>query len=221
MDEAEHLADQLALLAHGRLVCYGSLDYLKSQYDTGFFLKLNPYENAFLDSNAALNFVRSHLGSDVRVKKHRRLKDVDTLELELPSKEKEKFADFCDELDLKKNYLNIHSYSIRQVNLNDIFIKICNSVSADGNAVDFYVRRDSAGDIKTVLHSEIPEIPSEKWSNVSKMSHFKTCCRRILIAGKSTRIWMGLHYVMPLFIIYIVILETKNLISPTFIEHPE
>lgn len=154
MDEAENLADRLVLLAHGRLVCSGSLDYLKSQYDTGYFLKLVPFSNEFIDANAVVNFVRSLLGPKVQVKRHRRLKDVDTLELELPSKEKDHFADFCDELDQKKSALHIMKYSIRQVNLNDIFIKICSSIAADGYAVDLYVRRDSAGDIKTVLTCE-------------------------------------------------------------------
>lgn len=151
MDEAEHLADRLALIAHGRLVCFGGLDYLKSQYDTGYFLKLVPFTSQFIDANAVVNFVRGILGENVHIKRHKRLKDVDTLELELPSKEKDNFTDFCDELEQKKVDLHIMKYSIRQVHLNDIFIKICSSVAADGHALDLYVRRDSAGDIKTVL----------------------------------------------------------------------
>lgn len=151
MDEAEHLADTLALIAHGRLVCCGSLNFLKSQYDTGYFLKLVPVgEN--VDSNAVVKFAKGILGPKVQIKRHKRLKDVDTLELELPSNEMNHFADFCAELDKKMDDLSIKKYSIRQVTLNDIFIKICSSVASGGYAVDLYVRKDSAGDIKTVLN---------------------------------------------------------------------
>ena len=32
MDEAEYLGDRVALLSHGKIICYGTPNYLKEQY---------------------------------------------------------------------------------------------------------------------------------------------------------------------------------------------
>ena len=32
MDEAEYLGDRIALLSHGKIICYGTPNYLKEQY---------------------------------------------------------------------------------------------------------------------------------------------------------------------------------------------
>ncbi|CAL8070749.1 unnamed protein product [Orchesella dallaii] len=154
IDEADYLADRVALLAHGRLICYGSLDYLKQNYDTGYFLKIIPSPGVVrLDTNAIIKIIQDHMGPDIPIpiRRHTRMKDVDVLELELPANQNVKFAAMCEELEQNKANLCIDRYSMRQVSLSDIFIRICSSVAAQGSAVDLYVRRDSVGELRSAL----------------------------------------------------------------------
>lgn len=40
MEEAETLADKIAIISHGQLLCYGPSIQLKRRYETGYVLKL-------------------------------------------------------------------------------------------------------------------------------------------------------------------------------------
>lgn len=40
MEEAETLADKIAIISHGELLCHGTSVQLKRQYATGYILKL-------------------------------------------------------------------------------------------------------------------------------------------------------------------------------------
>jgi ATP-binding cassette subfamily A (ABC1) protein 3 len=152
MDEAEYLADRIALLSHGKLICFGSVNFLKSQYDTGYFLKLEPLPFApSLDTNAIVALLQAKLGKYAREKRNKKLEEVDSLTIELPRSQLNKFAEICDELDQQQVALGFKTYSIREVGLSDIFIKICESIASEHDAPDLYVRRDSAGDIKSAL----------------------------------------------------------------------
>ncbi|ODM93331.1 ATP-binding cassette sub-family A member 3 [Orchesella cincta] len=220
MDEAEFLADRVALLAHGRLICYGSIDFLKSNYDTGYFLKIEPISDVNrLDASGIMKIVHNHLGPDVPIttKRHTRIKDVDTLELELPANQRLKFADVCDELEEKKAALSISRYSIRQVSLNDIFIRICSSVAAQGAAADLYVRRDSVGEIRSALrcaYMKIPE-PPEKSAMISGQRHqIYALLKKQWVVVKTSYHELLLYYFVPLLLIWIVVFQAKLFILP-------
>lgn len=40
MEEAEALADKIAIISHGQLLCYGPSIQLKKKFETGYILKL-------------------------------------------------------------------------------------------------------------------------------------------------------------------------------------
>ncbi|CAH8451204.1 unnamed protein product [Heterobilharzia americana] len=50
MDEADILGDRIAIISHGKLKCYGSSLYLKSNYGQGYYLILE-YKKKFLSNN--------------------------------------------------------------------------------------------------------------------------------------------------------------------------
>lgn len=47
MEEAETLADKIAIISHGELLCYGTSMELKRKYATGYILKLLTIEKKF------------------------------------------------------------------------------------------------------------------------------------------------------------------------------
>lgn len=155
MDEAEYLADKIALLVHGRLICYGSGEFLKKQYNTGYFLKCEPFKDVRLDASALLELVKARLGPGAVVQKKTIVKEVDNVTIELPISEFTKFVQLCEDLDKSFVRLGIKKYSFKKVGLSDIFIKICESIAVDQDSADLYVRRDSAGDIRTALTCNI------------------------------------------------------------------
>ncbi|XP_035716109.1 ATP-binding cassette sub-family A member 9-like [Folsomia candida] len=151
MDEAEYLADKIALLAHGRLICYGSVEFLKKQYDTGYFLKCSPFRDVKLDAQAILALVRNRVGENAEEQKNSTIKDVDNLIIELPIVDFLKFSELCEDFDRNQIKMGIKKYTFKQIGLNDIFIKICESISIDKDGPDLYVRRDSAGDVRSAM----------------------------------------------------------------------
>lgn len=211
MDEAEQLADRVAFLAHGRLVCYGSMSFLRSQYETGYFLRVQPQPQGRVDTSAVLGLIKHILGDDAHVneRQHIREKDVDSLLIELPTNQKSNLAELCEELEVLKDSYRIGKFSLRQVSLNDIFIKICNAVVAEGGAMDLYVRRNSTGDIKTTLTTELPELMDKNELDRSSGRQFMTLLKKHWILAKSTYKATLAHFVVPLIIIVVVVYQAK------------
>lgn len=59
MEEAECLADKIAIISHGTLLCYGPSIQLKRKYETGYVLKLLTTEQ--FSYSSALEVIRKYV----------------------------------------------------------------------------------------------------------------------------------------------------------------
>lgn len=116
MEEAETLADKIAIISHGKLLCYGPSIQLKRKYDTGYVLKLLTTER-FGYSNT-LEVIRRYV-PEAREKAYVK----PTLSITLPYKNQDSFAQMLKELELQQNNLGITSISITNSSLEDVFLK--------------------------------------------------------------------------------------------------
>lgn len=116
MEEAETLADKIAIIAHGQLLCYGPSIQLKRKYETGYVLKLLTNECFCYDSTIKTikEFVPELIEKSY-VKP--------TLNLTLPYKYQEHFSMMLRRLEQDQKNLGITSISITNSSLEDVFLK--------------------------------------------------------------------------------------------------
>ncbi|ODM94442.1 ATP-binding cassette sub-family A member 3, partial [Orchesella cincta] len=211
VDEAEFLADRIALLAHGRLICFGSLDFLRRSYDTGYFLKLEHIPGAPpINKNGVMAIIRTHMGANIPInfRNPTRSKDIDSLELELPYKQQKFFADLFEELEKKRANMSVKKLTIKRVSLSDIFIKICCSAAAEGSPADLYVRRNDS-------KAEIPALPEKAERNHSRYYHIIALLKKRRTVFKSLKISSSLLYsFLPLSIVVMVLFQSKVFVLP-------
>lgn len=119
MEEAETLADKIAIISQGTLLCYGPSIQLKRKFDTGYVLKLLTSEN--FSYSVTLETIRRYV-PDAKEKAFVK----PTLTIVLPYKYQEAFADMLKELENEQKNLGIDSISITNSSLEDVFLK-CDS----------------------------------------------------------------------------------------------
>lgn len=116
MEEAEALADKIAIISHGQLLCYGPSIQLKRRFETGYILKLLTNEQfkqvdtvdsiqKFVPDMALKSFVKP------------------TLIISLPYKYQATFPELLGQLEKKQQELGISSISITNSSLEDVFLK--------------------------------------------------------------------------------------------------
>lgn len=116
MEEAEALADKIAIISHGQLLCYGPSIQLKRRFETGYILKLLTNEQfkqvdtvdliqKFVPDMALKSFVKP------------------TLIISLPYKYQTTFPELLGLLEKKQQELGISSVSITNSSLEDVFLK--------------------------------------------------------------------------------------------------
>lgn len=116
MEEAEALADKIAIISHGQLLCYGPSIQLKRRFETGYILKLLTNEQfkqvhtvdliqKFVPDMALKSFVKP------------------TLIISLPYKYQATFPELLGQLETKQHDLGISSISITNSSLEDVFLK--------------------------------------------------------------------------------------------------
>ena len=71
MDEAEHLADRVAIISNGSLQVCGSALFLKNKYGSGFFIEVEP-ENLGANSQQNLQLLlKENTGLNQVISSHR------------------------------------------------------------------------------------------------------------------------------------------------------
>lgn len=130
MQEADNLADRIAILSHGKLKCCGSSLYLKNKYGVGYYLTLVKQPNVASPQHTALivNFISNYipdakLTSDVHAE----------ISFQLPLSSASRFDAFFTDLDLKKDELNIRNYSVSVTTLEEVFINVSNKAEVPVN----------------------------------------------------------------------------------------
>lgn len=116
MEEAEALADKIAIISHGQLLCYGPSIQLKRRFETGYILKLLTMEPFRQVETVELiqRFV-----PDMKLKSFVK----PTLIISLPYKYQATFPDLLSQLERRQPELGISSISITNSSLEDVFLK--------------------------------------------------------------------------------------------------
>ena len=121
MEEADVLADRIAIIAEGKLKCCGSPMFLKTMYGSGYYLTLVASHKAVLMHNLEEieSFVtRSIQDSSLIMNANK------SLTFQLPGSQTMKFVRFFKRLDRRLNSLGLESYSISATTLEEVFLKI-------------------------------------------------------------------------------------------------
>ena len=126
-DEADILADKIAILANGRLRCVGSSLFLKKRYGVGYHLGI---EKAAFSSGSASNDNRNHDGA---------LKEIVTrtvaeanlltnvgkeMSFQLPLESNSKFGTMLRDLDSARDRGMICSYGLNMTTLEEVFQRV-------------------------------------------------------------------------------------------------
>lgn len=117
MEEAEALADKIAIISHGQLLCYGPSIQLKRKFETGYILKLLTNEQTFKQVDT-VNLIQ-HYVPDFGLKSFVK----PTLIISLPYKFQHTFPELLGQLERRQDELGISSISITNSSLEDVFLK--------------------------------------------------------------------------------------------------
>lgn len=136
MDEADVLADRVAVLAAGRLACLGSPYFLKRHYGLGYKLAL--VKDAACQVDLVTEFFKTYVPN---------LKQNSNIGSELtyilPSESVSKFPEMLKKLEEKKESLCISSYGLSVTSLEEVFMK----AGIEDNNVEI---KETKGDIEMI-----------------------------------------------------------------------
>ncbi|RWS09651.1 ATP-binding cassette sub-family A member 1-like protein, partial [Dinothrombium tinctorium] len=119
IDEAEFLADRIAILSQGEIKCCGSINFLKRVFDVGYQLKMT--KTTHFKPKACLGVLKRILAT-VQVRD-----DTESLMIyEFNQNECSKLPMLFDELEALKEQLGVKRYSVNTTSMEDIFIKADN-----------------------------------------------------------------------------------------------
>ncbi|XP_059097129.1 phospholipid-transporting ATPase ABCA3-like [Tigriopus californicus] len=117
MEEADVLGDRIAIMAKGRVQCYGSSLFLKRAYGSGYRLTMTKGPDC--DSSKVKNTIREHIPEAVT------LSNVSgELAMSLPTESEEKFSDLLKRLTDMKSRLGIANFGLSVTTLEDVFLKV-------------------------------------------------------------------------------------------------
>ena len=118
LDEAEILADRIAIMAEGALRCVGSVLFLKAHFGVGYRLTLIKQKAKF-DASAALELVREHVPS-AGLQSDTRLEQM----LSLPGDDLRAFQSLVAALEMGASSMGISDFGVTCTSLEDVFLTI-------------------------------------------------------------------------------------------------
>ncbi|XP_065652510.1 phospholipid-transporting ATPase ABCA3 isoform X2 [Hydra vulgaris] len=118
MDEADVLGDRIAIMADGKLQCYGSSLFLKKKYGVGYHMVMVKNTKCKVDQMTKL--VTKHIPTAS-------LENDDGMELSyiLPSEYVSVFESLFSEIENQREKLGISSYGASITTLEEVFLKVC------------------------------------------------------------------------------------------------
>jgi len=119
MEEADQLCDRIGIINHGELLCVDYNHNLKKKFGNGYTLIFIFDEQINDDSkNQLLRFVIDYdINATIQSKSQRSI----AIRMDL---EEAKLVEFCSHLETQKDKFHLHSWSLSQSNLNDVFINV-------------------------------------------------------------------------------------------------
>ncbi|KAF5277495.1 hypothetical protein FQR65_LT03832 [Abscondita terminalis] len=117
MDEADLLGDRIAIMAGGRLQCYGSSFFLKKKYGAGYHLIME--KTSTCNVNNVTNLLQEYI-PNIRVESS----IGSELTYILNQEGSEMFEEMLGKLEENRNELGVQSYGISLTTLEEVFMKI-------------------------------------------------------------------------------------------------
>jgi len=121
MEEADILADRIAIISDGKMRCCGSPLYLKSRFGVGYYLNLvkQPGLMSAEHSQQVTAFVKSYVGTA------QLLNDIPgEIAFQMPLSEVPHFKDMFLDLDQRMGALGLHSYGVSVTTLEEVFLRV-------------------------------------------------------------------------------------------------
>lgn len=129
MEEAEALADKIAIISHGQLLCYGPSIQLKRRFETGYILKLlttDQFKHA-----ETMDLIQKFV-PEIKMKSFVR----PTLIISLPYKYQATFPEMLGQLETRQQELGVSSISITNSSLEDVFLKSDSTYKESQDEID-------------------------------------------------------------------------------------
>ncbi|XP_060072042.1 uncharacterized protein LOC132551915 [Ylistrum balloti] len=120
LDEADMIADRIAVMDNGRLMCVGSPLFLKQRLGSGYHLKLTKLDEC--NWVHVLDCIRTYIPEAAVVED---IGSEMTIKLPVHAGNMERLYSALHNLDKYKDSLNIGSYGIFDTTLEEVFLKIC------------------------------------------------------------------------------------------------
>ena len=119
MEEADVLADRIAIMSQGNLRCCGSSFFLKSRYGVGYYLTIVRNQDAIKNTKAIDAFVNKYIdGAKLMSDSHAEVT------FQLPSSNSDRFPKFFKHLDKRFTEFGLISYSMSATTLEEVFLKV-------------------------------------------------------------------------------------------------
>ncbi|KAG3104403.1 ATP-binding cassette sub-family A member 3 [Phytophthora cactorum] len=126
LDEADILGDRIAIMAEGKLQCVGSSLFLKKRFGVGYRLSFVRQSNNGMPSLSIASLIQHHVPQAIIAS------DVGTeLTFQLPFEASAGFPELFRELESHQAELGILSFAISVTTLEEIFLKVAESGSAE------------------------------------------------------------------------------------------
>ena len=128
MEEADILADRIAIMADGKVRCIGSPLFLKNRYGVGYNLTIGKKMNSASGerSQQLTEFVRRH------IPEAKLLYDVSAeIQYQLPLSSTHKFQSFFKDLDSHLPDLSLEQYGISVTTLEEVFLRVAKGEEED------------------------------------------------------------------------------------------
>ncbi|CAG9334834.1 unnamed protein product [Blepharisma stoltei] len=121
MEEADVLADRIAIMSHGKLRCLGSSLFLKKRYGVGYYLTIVKEVGVASKSHtqSVTDFIRDYIPeasimSDVHAE----------ISFQIPNSSSSKFTTFFTALDQNLKILQLRSYGVSVTTLEEVFLRV-------------------------------------------------------------------------------------------------
>ncbi|XP_065652513.1 phospholipid-transporting ATPase ABCA3 isoform X3 [Hydra vulgaris] len=150
MDEADVLGDQIAIMANGKLQCYGSSLFLKKKYGVGYHMIM--VKNASCNVEKVTKLISKHIPSAS-------LENNVGMELSyiLPSDYVSVFESLFSEIESQREELGISSYGASITTLEEVFLKVCENAEEKQNG-DQNMINEIGSNFKVNLPNLLPDV---------------------------------------------------------------
>ncbi|CAG9322388.1 unnamed protein product [Blepharisma stoltei] len=201
MQEADILADRIAILSNGKLRCCGSSLFLKGRYGVGYYLTLvKEVDAASVEhSQMVTDFVKSYIPTAIKAS------DVHAeIAFRLPIGSATKFEDFFQSLDNRKSELKIRSYGVSVTTLEEVFIRVARGDNELKEGSSNWSQREEAKEEgEDIVGDEQQLIETERETKGLFTRHIKCLLRkRYLWTKRDWRIFVFELFVPALLVLF-------------------